>query len=219
MAKRVVDMSNGEKVRYYKEKLDHRIKSENLLKRYKEALEREKSLSAHRKVKRVFSFPFKGGAFAALWDAILFLGATLIFASCGFFVLWAIIFCALVDFIYMVAFGLGYPFILAYFVIFKNARIKALEKKINKTRKHLSSIMKKEEIKTKLSDAEKALNSSQYSYTVSSYSSTSGIESTEYYKAKTDEYFRAYMGQPPKDDNSLSSLSTDTTLDMHPGDY
>ena len=217
--KKKTEISVGEQLKYYEDKLALRVKKENLLEKQEKALEREECFGAFWHAKRVFSFPFKGGAFAALWTAILALGATLIFSGCAFFVTWAVAFCAIVDLIYAILYGLGYPFIVAYFAIFKKKRIKRLKAKINKTTMSLSQMTPKSELKQKIRELNKNNTTERNSYTGSTYS-TSGITNTEYYKNKKEEYFRQYMGYPPKDEDSgLSSLSTDTTLDLHPGDY
>ena len=62
-------------------------------------------------------------------------------------------------------------------------------------------------------------SSSYSSSSSSSYTTTSDVTSTEYYKEAVDKYYRTYMGFPPKDENKLPDYATDTTLDMHPGDY
>lgn len=217
----ISEMSNSSQLKYYEEKLAIREKKENLRDKLEQALDREQNFNAFAKAKKIFSFPFKNEAFGALFDAILFLGATLIFSVCAFFVLWAVLFCAIVDFIYIILFGLAYPFVLLYFAIFKKQRIEKLKKKLNKVKNSLSGMPEKEELQNKIRSLNKTQTSTHTdsSNSSASYSSSSGIESTDYYKNKKDEYYRLYMGFPPKEESSLSSLSTDTTLDLHPGDY
>ena len=72
----------------------------------------------------------------------------------------------------------------------------------------------KKELEDKIAELKRNMPESKIGYT-----SNPGVEETEWYKEKSDEYYRMYMGFPPKEESSLSSLSTDATLDMHPGDY
>jgi hypothetical protein len=220
---KISEMPTEKQLKHYKELLEKRIATENIKEKLETKLEKEITRNAFKKAGDLFSFPFKKGAFAALLEAILFLGATIIFASCGFFVIWAILFCAIVDFLYIILYGLAYPCMILYFALFKKPRVKSLEKKLKKVKNTLSHMTKKETLQQKIRSLEPKKSESTYSsssYTSSSeITSTSGITSTDYYKSKVDEYYRQYMGYPPKDDSSLSSLSTDTTLDLHPGDY
>ena len=210
----IIEKSDSDLLRYYTERLAERVEKENLIREQEKALEGEKTRSAFKKAASLFSFPFKSDAFGALLTAILTLYMTIIFAGCAIFVIIAVVFCALVDFLYIILFGLFYPFALLYFAAFKPLRIRRLGKKLEKTNNSLAHMISKKELEDKIAELKRNMPE-----TKSVYTSNPGVEETEWYKEKSDEYYRMYMGFPPKEESSLSSLSTDATLDMHPGDY
>ena len=95
-----------------------------------------------------------------------------------------------------------------------------MEGKLEKVRKTLSKGKSSGAIRREIDEREKVNSSySSSSSSSSSYTPTSDVTSTDYYKEAVDKYYRVYMGFPPKDDGKLPDYATDTTLDMHPGDY
>ena len=215
-------MSDYEKRRKLTEKLDKRIKLENTREKYKTKIKKEQSHTAFEKAKAAFDIPFKQEAFEKLLTAMLAMIVTIIFASCSGAMVIAMLFCAIVDVLYLAFYVIAFPFILLYFAVFKGARIKRLERKLNKVIEKLSKGKSSSALKKELAECEariKSNSSSSSSSSSTSYSSSSGITDTEYYKEAVDRYYRTYMGFPPKEGDSLPDRATDTTLDMHPGDY
>ena len=214
-------MSDYEKRRKLTEKLDKRIKLENTRKKYKTKIKKEQSRTAFEKAKATFSIPFTREAFDKLLTAMLAMIVTIIFASCSGTMVIAMLFCAIVDVLYLAFYVIAFPFILLYFAVFKGARIKSLERKLKKVNEKLSKGKSSSALKKELAECEARIksSSSSSSSTSTSYSSSSGITDTEYYKEAVDRYYRTYMGFPPKEGDSLPDRATDTTLDMHPGDY
>lgn len=150
----ISEMPIEKQLKHYKELLEKRIATENIKEKLETKLEKEITRNAFKKAGDLFSFPFKKGAFAALLEAILFLGATIIFAGCGFFVIWAILFCAIVDFLYIILYGLAYPCMILYFALFKKTRVKSLEKKLKKVENTLSHMTEKETLQKKIRSLE-----------------------------------------------------------------
>lgn len=212
----IAKMTDYEHLQYLKKCLENRTRLTNLEKELSSKLKSEKKHSAFKKAGKLFSFPFKKEAFGALFEAFFVVLVSILFAGCTLPVLLAVVFCVLVDFLYIIAFGVFYPFLVLYFVIFKGHRIKKIEKKIINTKNELEKCPSADVLKKQLEVYEKKHTSSSRS---SSGSHKSGVENTEWYKNKADEYYRLYMGFPPKDEDGLSSLATDPTLDLHPGDY
>lgn len=177
-------------------------------------IEAEKSRSVFKNALSVFSFPFKKRAFSNLNEALI----STIFIAFGLvspFLLIAVIFCALVDLVYMLLYVIFFPFTCLYFLIFKEKRIARFEKKAEKMQRLLEQRTSATQLYKEINKIKKK-NEVKYTPTTSS----SRMEQTQYYKDKKDEYYRMYMGFPPKEESSgLSYLSTDTTLDLHPGDY
>ncbi|MBQ3547600.1 MAG: hypothetical protein IJA44_03900 [Clostridia bacterium] len=177
-------------------------------------IEAEKSRSVFKNALSVFSFPFKKRAFSNLNEALI----STIFIAYGLvspFLLIAVIFCALVDLVYMLLYVIFFPFTCLYFLIFKEKRIARFEKKAEKMQRLLEQRTSATQLYKEINKIKKK-NEVKYTPTTSS----SRMEQTQYYKDKKDEYYRMYMGFPPKEESSgLSYLSTDTTLDLHPGDY
>lgn len=206
-------MSDFEKRKRLEEAIEKRGKLEGLKKKYQEKLKNEREVSAHKQAARCFSFPFKAEAFSALWTAAHTVMITIIFASCAGFIAVAAMVCAIIDAVYILLFAVAYPFLFLYFLLFKGLRIKCFERKLEKINQQLNSYPSMRTLSRELAECNPK---STHSYTSSD---SSGITSTDYYKEKADEYYRIYMGYPPKEDKPLSDLSTDTTLDLHPGDY
>ncbi len=92
------------------------------------------------------------------------------------------------------------------------------DKKLKKAEKDLAKFNAKE-IATEINRISKEIDRYMKSTKSAPNSHPSGVESTDYYKEKVDEYYRLYMNFPPKEEKTLSDLATDTTLDLHPGDY
>lgn len=177
---------------------------------YHKKLQREQNGSIFKKACSLFSFPFGRGAFGALFSAIAVVCATILFANCSFFILIAVIFCGLVDFLYIPLYAVFFPFACLFYLIAKPFRVKRFQK-----------IWKQAEQKLKRCDIqaiEREIAKQKPAGSSCSLPRTSGVEQTEWYKNKVDEYYRKYMGFPPKEEN-LSTLATDVTLDLHPGDY
>ncbi len=209
-------MTDYERLQYLKRCLENRTRLTNLEKELSSKLESEKKHSAFKKAGKLFSFPFKKDAFGALFEAFFVVLVSILFAGCTLPILLAVVFCGIVDFLYIIAFGVFYPFAVLYFVIFKAHRIKKFEKKITSTKNELKKCQSADALEKQIKACEEKRASSSRS---SSGSHKSGVENTEWYKKKADEYYRLYMGFPPKDEEGLSSLATDPTLDLHPGDY
>lgn len=191
-----------------KRKRDKYTYTNSTLVEYENKLKREKNHSCVKKALSLFSFPFGRDAFAGLSETYGLLLVTILFAGCSIFIAIAILFCAIVDFLYIILYGLFFPFACVFYAIFKSVRIKSFEKKIKElslevSRYDISAIEK--QIKEKEKD-------------LCTYSSSSGVENTDWYKQKSDEYYRLYMNYPPRDD-SLPDYATDVTYDLHPGDY
>lgn len=182
--------------------------------RIEKRIETENSRSFFKNALCSFSFPFKKGAFRELWYA---LGITF-FAVFGLglpFVLIALIFCALADLAYILLFIVLFPFTCIYFKLFQEKRIERFQKKADKIAQLLEKMTPPTTLNKEINKIKKKLEP-KYTYT----SSSSRMRETQYYKDKKDEYYRIYMGYPPKEEKSgLSYLSTDTSLDLHPGDY
>lgn len=206
-------MSDYEKRKRIEEAIEKRGRLEGLKKKYNKKLADERKLSAFKKAARCFSFPFKEEAFSALWTAARTVMITIIFASCAGFIAVAAMVCGIIDLLYILLFAVAYPFLVLYFLLFKGLRIKCFERKIEKINQQLKSCRSMKTLSKELAECNPK---STHSYTSSD---SSGITSTDYYKEKVDEYYRIYMGYPPKEDKALSDLATDTTLDLHPGDY
>ena len=211
---RIINMTPSQQIKHYTDMLVRREEMEKQEVDLEKALKRERELSAAKKAARLFSLPFKKRAFKAINDASQVLALTFVFAVLAAFVQFGSVFCAIVDFVYIILFGLFYPFALFYFAAFKSLRIKKFEEKIEKIEKSLSNMTSRKVLEEKIAKIKNDMPE-----TTSSYTSKSSVEDTEWYKEKSDEYYRMYMGYPPKEESSLSSLSTDTTLDLHPGDY
>ena len=216
-------MADYSKLRALREKLEKRVELENKREKYKKKIKEEQTLSAFKKAKGAFSLPFKKSAFENLVMAMITLLCTIIFASCSGAIVIAMLFCAVVDVLYVPLYFVFFPFLMLYFIVFKGLRIKILEGKLEKVRKTLSKGKSSKALRREIEECEKvnSSHSSSSSYSSSSYSNTpsSDVTSTEYYKEAVDKYYRTYMGFPPKDENKLPDYATDTTLDMHPGDY
>ena len=216
-------ISNEEHIRRLEEQLNKRTELENLKKKQLDRLEKEKNLSAYKKAIGGFSLPFKKKAFESLVEAMLFLLFTFVFSGCTFFVLIAILFCAVVDAVYSVLFGIAYPFLVIYIALFKKQRIKVCELKLDKTKKKLYRIPSYEKINNKIKEYEREIRREKRKASSTRNDRpiiiTDNVKNTDYYKEKTDEYYRIYMGFPPKEESSLSSLATDTSLDIDVGDY
>lgn len=195
-----------------KKREEHRALSEQqdrLMKR-----RRVQARSVFGRAAALFRFPFGGNAFSAMWDACLFLGATLIFATVASFVVLGMLICLILNGIYTVLFGLCYPLFVLFYLAFggaisarTEARLSAVEGKLKK----IDMIAIEREIALR----ERKSRSADSSYKPSS----SGVENTEYYKEQKDKYYRQYMGFPPKEEKGLSDLATDTALDIDVGDY
>ena len=206
-------MSDFVKCRELRKQLAKRVKLENKREKYNKKLKNEETLTAFQKVKKAFSFPFKKDAFGDMLSAMLVVLCSIIFASCTGFIAIAIVFCALVDALYIPLYGISYPFLLLYFFIFKGLRIKILDAKLRKVREKLSSGKSSKALKREIAQLEKT------PYRTTSGSS-SNIRDTEYFKAKSQEYFDGYMGTNTDNGGSnLPDYATDTTLDLHPGGY
>ena len=217
-------MADYSKLRALREKLEKRVELENKREKYKKKIKEEQTLSAFKKAKGAFSLPFKKSAFENLVMAMITLLCTIIFASCSGAIVIAMLFCAVVDVLYVPLYFVFFPFLMLYFIVFKGLRIKILEGKLEKVRKTLSKGKSSGAIRREIEEREKVNSSSSSSSSYSSsssssYTPTSDVTSTEYYKEAVDKYYRTYMGFPPKDENKLPDYATDTPLDMHPGDY
>ena len=187
-------MTHGQKISQIQSKITKynilfRCISEN-----KKALKRETDKNALQRAASLFSFPFGKEAFGTLFSAIGSLTITIIFANCAIFVVLAVIFCAIVDVLFLPLFGIFYPFAVLYFLLFKRARIRCFKKRIAQAEREIKQydIVK---LQRELVAEERAL----------------------------DEYIRDYdpnpTPTPPVTPVSLPSYATDVTLDIHPGDY
>ena len=143
-------MNDEQYLKYLKRCLEDRVSAENEKKRLTKRLEREKTVSAFKKAAGLFSVPFKGEAFASLFEAMLTLLCTILFAGCNFLLIIAVIFCAVVDVLYTVLFGIFYPFAVLYFALFKGMRVKRLEKKLRNAEFKLRMCMDETVLKQKL---------------------------------------------------------------------
>ena len=212
-------LSDSEKRSCIEAEIDKRQKLENLCKKQREEIEKEKNISAFKKAWGFFSWPFDGEKISSLIEFIPAVIATVLFAGASVLLGFAALFCAIVDLVWLLIFCVLYPFILLYCAIFKAPRIKRMEKKLKETETELKELPSLDALKNELKLYSNGSSSSS-SYLLSSDSPcvSDDVKNTDWYKQKKDEYFRFYMGYPPKEEH-LSDLATDTTLDLHPGDY
>ena len=169
----------------------------------------------------LFSLPFKVEAFEALNTAMISLICTFIFAVIGCFVGLGAVLCVIADAVYCVLFVPFYPFAVLYLAWFGKRGLALTEKRLAALEKEIGELdIVAVEKCVAVREARQRIESERASSsTSSSDTSTSGVENTDYYKSKKDEYYRQYMGYPPKDDRPLSDLATDTSLDIDVGDY
>ncbi|MBQ8173958.1 MAG: hypothetical protein IJ009_00985 [Clostridia bacterium] len=194
--------------------------------RYRAKLAREGKLNAFKKTASLFSFPFKGHVFSDMFSTALSLILTFIFSVIGSFVLLGIILCAIVDFLYILLYGVFFPFACLYYAVFGPLRRRHFTRKIARAEKKLARydlptlrgrIAACERAMADIVSAEKAACEAERAHEPYVPRPT-GVEQTEWYQNKVDDEYRRLMGLPPRD-NSLPAYATDVTLDLHPGDY
>ena len=202
---------------------EQRLEKYNFLSEKKAALEnklrRSQSTSAPRRAAELFRLPFGKNALAAMWEASSFLGLTFIFAGVGALVGVGILLCLIIDAVWAVIFWALYPITLLFVILLHPVRVAALKHRLAKAEKALSTLDLKEiqkaiKDKKEKEERERAERESTYHYIPIS----DAVKETDYYKNKVDEEYRRLMNLPPRDD-SLPSYATDTSLDLHPGDY
>ena len=167
--------------RLYEETLEKKAKVERRLKRARK--------NAFHQAIRLFVFPFRGDAFAALFQAILFLVCTIFFGGVAMPVLLAVIFCAIVDLLALLLYIPVFPFAWLILGLTKKARVAHLEKTLAQTEKELLKFNPKaiaEEI-------------SRLKQNTTTAPSASGVENTEWYKRKVAEHYDRYMGYAPRE--------------------
>ena len=170
-----------EKQRLYEVALDKKTVAERRLKKAKKG--------AFLQAIGLFVFPFRGGAFAALFQAIVVLLCTIIFSGVAMPVLLAVIFCAVVDLLALVLYIPVFPFAWLILAATKKKRIARLEKTLTQTEKELAEFDPKhiaEEI-------------SRLKENTTAAPSTSGVENTEWFKRKQQEHYDRYMGYAPRE--------------------
>ena len=205
---------------------EQRLEKYNSLSGKKAALEnkldRTNSTAAPRRAAELFRLPFGKKALGAMWEASSFLGLTFIFAGVGALVGVGILLCLIIDAVWAVIFWALYPITLLFVILLHPVRVAALKHRLAKAEKALLTL-DLEEIQKAIKDkkekeererAERAERESTYHYIPIS----DAVKETDYYKNKVDEEYRRLMNLPPRDD-SLPSYATDTSLDLHPGDY
>ena len=182
-------------------------------------LDRTNSTAAPRRAARLFRLPFGKNALGAMWEAASFLGLTFIFAGVGALIGIGIFLCLIVDAVWSVIFWVLYPVMLLFVILLHPLRVASLKHRLAKVEEELSSLNLEEirkEIRDKKEREEK--ERAERETTTHYVPMSSGVTETDYYKARVDDEYRRLMNLPPRDD-SLPSYATDTSLDLHPGDY
>ncbi len=170
-----------EKQRLYEAALEKKAKVERHLGRAKKG--------AFRQAINLFVFPFRGGAFAALFQTIVVLLCTIIFSGVAMPVVIAVIFCAVVDLLALLLYIPVFPFAWLVLAATKKARVVRLEKTLTQVEKELSAFDPKH-IAEEISRLKK---------NTATVSPTSGVENTEWYKRKVEEHYDTYMGYAPRE--------------------
>ncbi|MBQ8858726.1 MAG: hypothetical protein IJ012_02935 [Clostridia bacterium] len=167
--------------RLYEATLEKKAKAERRLGRAKKG--------AFRQAINLFVFPFRKGAFAALFEAIVVLLCTIIFSGVATPVLIAVIFCAVVDLLALLLYIPVFPFAWLILAATKAARVARLEKTLAQTEKELSKFDPKA-IAEEIGHLKKNTTTAP---------SASGVETTEWYKRKVEEHYDTYMGYAPRE--------------------
>jgi len=174
----------------------------NLNTKYANKINFENRSSLLTKAKNLFFLPFNKDAFSTLFQTAVTLLLTFVFSGISPIIFLSIVFCAIIDVAYVVVYVALFPLILVFCFAMKPVKIAHYNASIRKTEKLLVKydIYKINDEINKLRD---------------------GIK----------EYERSLpIGDSDADDipvivpqngtnSPLSPLSTDTTLDLHPGDY
>ena len=179
--------------------------------KYTNALTREKEHSAFKKAASLFRFPFGKAAFARIGDASSFLWGTIFFAGVACFVWFGAFLCVIADLVYILLFGVCYPVVLLFYLFFRPLRVRRFSGRLQELEKALRPY-DIHAIERELAELKSVVAASR------PREKRAGVEDTEWYQEKADEEYRRLMNLPPKK-KGLSNLSTDTTLDMHPGDH
>ena len=186
-------MTNSQKISRLESQLSQYRMLSQTLKENKRALHAASCSSAWKQAAALFSLPFGNDAFGGLASAMGALAATIIFANCTIFIVLAMIFCAIVDVLFLPLFGIFYPFAVIYFWAFKRARIRRFQRRIAEAEREIKKY-NVAKIQRELAETQSALH----------------------------DYIRDYDPNPPVTPAppvSLPSYATDVTLDLHPGDY
>ena len=183
------------------------------------SLKREREVSPFKRAAALFSFPFKQGAFAAIGECAFSALCTIIFAGVASVIMLGALFCAIVDFVWMLLFWVLYPVLVLLLFIIHPVRLwllKAKKRALDAEMKEFDPAALTAEVKAVERELDRARKAERDAEPY--VPRTSGVEETEWYKNKVDDEYRRLMGLPPRD-NSLPAYATDVTLDMHPGDY
>ena len=202
---------------------EEKLEKYNRLSKKKDAIQRRLKYSESRKaparVARLFRLPFGKEAFEAMWEAIIFLYCTILLAGVGSLVGLGIVLAAIADVLWTLIFWPLYPVILLACLIAHPLHVVAWNRSLKKVQQEISAlnigrVRKQLQEKKEKEERERAARRT----TSPSVSISSGVTETDYYKRKVEEEYRRLMNLPPIDD-SLPSYATDTSLDLHPGDY
>lgn len=168
-------------------------------------LGREKGRSAARKAADLFSFPFKGDFLSDMFSTATAMILSFILSVIGGFVLLGILLFALIDLLYILLFGVFYPFALLYFALFGSLRAAIYASRVRRYEKALAEL-DAPAVKRRVRELERELK--------------------DIYEAEEREWRATHPEEPPTftpppvpQPPILGPLSTDPTLDLHPGDY